>query len=143
MLRQIYRRIYKFTIRDQKHQINYIVLCKIMIKKSYMNPLALSLPRSGYIRQFIFFYPAATGAYSDICPGGAYIFFFPGDGGSAPMGPENTLKSIDFTGQMGLSPHSPPLNMPLPAGLTDGPIQFIFLIRIIQWAHQVNFLKPD
>ena len=44
-----------------------------------------------------------TGAYSGICPGGA----------QHPLGPENPLKSIDFTSPGGLSPHSPPLNTPL------------------------------
>ena len=48
------------------------------------------------------------GAYSEICPGGAYIFFFPGGGAQQPLGHENPLKSIDFTGPGGLSPNIPP-----------------------------------
>ena len=47
-------------------------------------------------------------AYSGIFPGGAYIFFFPG-GAQHPLGPENPLKSIDFTSQEGgLAPIAPP-----------------------------------
>jgi len=38
-----------------------------------------------------------TGAYSGICPGGLTFFFFPG-GAQHPLGHENPLKSIDFTG---------------------------------------------
>ena len=44
-----------------------------------------------------------AGAYSGICPGG---------GAQHPFGPENPLKSIDFTGPGGLNPIAP-LNTPL------------------------------
>ena len=37
------------------------------------------------------------GAYSGICPGGAYIFFSFQGGAQHLLGPENPLKSIDFT----------------------------------------------
>jgi len=50
-----------------------------------------------------------SGAYSEICPGGLKIFFsFQGGGAQHPLGPENPLKSIDFTG-----PGGPPLITPL------------------------------
>ena len=52
------------------------------------------------------------GAYSGICPGGLK-FFLSFQGGSAPVGPENPLKPIDFTGPWGLAPLAPPLNTPL------------------------------
>ena len=53
-----------------------------------------------------------TGAYSGICPGGLTFFFFPG-GAQHPLGHENPLKSIDFTGPGGaLAPIAPPLNKP-------------------------------
>ena len=52
------------------------------------------------------------GVFRNLSRGGLK-FFFQG-GGSAPVGHENPLKSIDFTGQGGgLSPNSPPLNTPL------------------------------
>ena len=53
-----------------------------------------------------------TGAYSGICPGGLK-FFYLSMGAQLPLGPENTLKSIDFIGPRGFSPQSPPLNRPL------------------------------
>ena len=40
-----------------------------------------------------------AGAYSGIGPGGLHFFHH-------PLGPETPLKSIDFTGRGGLSPHS-------------------------------------
>ena len=52
------------------------------------------------------------GAYSEFFSGGLKVFFFPGGGGAQhPLGPENPLKSIDFTGP-GESLASP-LNTPL------------------------------
>ena len=53
-------------------------------------------------------------AYSGICPVGGLIFFiFPG-GAQHPLGPENPLKSIEFTGPgRGLAHIAPPLNTPL------------------------------
>ena len=47
------------------------------------------------------------GAYSGIFSGGLKILFFPGEGAQHPLGPENPLKSIDFTGP-GESLASPP-----------------------------------
>ena len=45
--------------------------------------------------------------------GGGLNIFYKGKA-QHPSGPENPLKSIDFTGQGGgLSPHSPPLNTTL------------------------------
>ena len=37
------------------------------------------------------------GAYSEICPGGAYIFYLSNGGPLHPLESENPLKSIDFT----------------------------------------------
>jgi len=48
------------------------------------------------------------GAYLGIRPRGAYIFSFQG-GAQHPLGHENLLKSIDFTGPGGgLAPIAPP-----------------------------------
>ena len=57
------------------------------------------------------------GAYSEICPGGGLHFFLPRGGPHHPLGYENPLKSIEFTGQGGggLAPIAPPLNKPLPS----------------------------
>ena len=41
-----------------------------------------------------------------VCQGRIQEFFQ--GGAQHPLGPENPLKSIDFTGPGGLSPHSPP-----------------------------------
>ena len=53
-----------------------------------------------------------SGAYSGICPGGGLNFFLSMRWAQHPLGPENPLKSIDFTGPEGA--HSPiPLKRPL------------------------------
>ena len=47
------------------------------------------------------------GRIQEFVQGGLNFLSFQG-GGGCPLGPENPLKSIDFTGPGGLSPHSPP-----------------------------------
>ena len=51
-----------------------------------------------------------AGAYSEICPGGDLKFFsLSRVWAQHPLGPENTLKSINFTGPGGgLAPIAPP-----------------------------------
>ena len=54
-----------------------------------------------------------SGAYSGICPGGAY-FFSLSRGAHHPLGPANPLKSLNFSAPGGgLAPIAPPLNTPL------------------------------
>jgi len=65
------------------------------------------------ICQFIFRFVKigfpARGIQEFVRRGFNYLFIFPGEGGAQhPLGPESPLKSIDFTGPGGLSPHSPP-----------------------------------
>ena len=54
-----------------------------------------------------YIYMFSAGAYSGICLGGLK-FFYLSRGAMHPLGPENPLKSIDFTGPGGLTPIAPP-----------------------------------
>ena len=49
----------------------------------------------------------AQGRFQEFVQEGLKFFLFPG-GAQHPLGPENPLKSLDFTGPGGLSPNSPP-----------------------------------
>ena len=53
-----------------------------------------------------YIYMFSAGAYSGICPEGLK-FFYLSRGAMHPLGPENPLKSIDFTGPGGLTPIAP------------------------------------
>ena len=46
-------------------------------------------------------------AYSGICPGGLKFFYLSMGRAQHPLGPENPLKSMDFTGPEGAKPYSP------------------------------------
>ena len=52
-------------------------------------------------------YNPHQGRIQEFVQGGLHFFLFPG-GAQHPLGPENPLKSIDFTGPGGLAPLAPP-----------------------------------
>ena len=66
------------------------------------------------------------GVFRSLSKGGGLklFFFFPGEA-QHPLGPENPLKLIDFTGPGGwLSPHSPPpeyVSVKMACAITIGP----------------------
>ena len=88
-----------------------LLQCRLPIPQ-FSDYHCILFPKSKCLKGLIFL----TGAYrrtQEFVQGGLTFFFFPG-GAQYPLGPENPLKSIDFTSQEGgLAPIAPPLNTPL------------------------------
>ena len=104
-----YKSFFKYFLTLKKSSI-FISICLIIKELKFLRFWTI-------VSRWILSYPSwfiltklvcglHSGAYSGICPEGG-LNFFPG-GAQHPLGPENPLKLIDFTGSGGLVLHSPP-----------------------------------